>query len=264
LSLEGPRAALRRRSRRANHLHQIKSHARQTSCFRQPQKSTNETLQLPPTMSKPPGQPEAGSLPTRLPTKRAKLSDIGTMAKAKLGRKVEVGFVTEVNPVPFCIIFERARPVWLLALEPSICSGVYFREGKSARALLALLEDRGFDSTLFNRAVSRLGLGCVHFGCSAPSPAHATTLIRLADHILTCRGPPLHLDRDALYLSWTNHGVVKHLAQRIRCHGDGSGPLSLGLHPLPRPHGVLGFFFRAAELFLGTHHGPHSGSRDPP
>jgi hypothetical protein len=75
------------------------------------------------------------------------------MAKAKLGWKVEVGFVTEVNPVPFCINFERA-PVWLLALEPSICSGVYFREVKSDRALLALLEDRGFDSTLFNRAVS--------------------------------------------------------------------------------------------------------------
>jgi hypothetical protein len=84
--------------------------------------------------------------------------------------------VTEVTPVPFYLIFEKA-PVWLLALEPSICSGVYFSGVDSAGDLLALLKDRGCDPTLFNRAVGRLGVGRVHFSGTGPAPALATTLI---------------------------------------------------------------------------------------
>jgi hypothetical protein len=87
-----------------------------------------------------------------------------------------VGFVTEVTPVPFLLIFERA-PVWLLALEPSICLGVYFTGIENAYGLLKLLNDQGCDPTQLNQAVTRLGVGRVHFDGSAPPPALATTLI---------------------------------------------------------------------------------------
>jgi hypothetical protein len=42
-------------------------------------------------------------------------------------QRVETGFVMEVRPESFQLSFERA-PVWLLALEPSMCSAVYFKD----------------------------------------------------------------------------------------------------------------------------------------
>ena len=71
---------------------------------------------------------------------------------------MEVGFVTEVTPFPFFLIFENA-PVWLLALEPSICLEVHFSGVDSAKDLLGLLKDHGCDPSLFNLAVARLGVG---------------------------------------------------------------------------------------------------------
>jgi hypothetical protein len=90
-------------------------------------------------------------------------------------RRVETSFVTEVSPEPFQLSFERA-PVWLLALEPSMCPGVYFKDVGSPHALLKLLNERGHDPTLFNRAVTRLGLGRVHFG-KTPKATEVTSLV---------------------------------------------------------------------------------------
>jgi hypothetical protein len=87
-----------------------------------------------------------------------------------------VSFVTKVNPVPFEITFERAS-VWLLALEPPICSGVYFLGFDNAHDFLEILKDRGVNPTLFNRAVSQLCVGQVHFNGSAPPPEPLTMLI---------------------------------------------------------------------------------------
>jgi hypothetical protein len=78
-------------------------------------------------------------------------------------RQVKIGFVTKVSPEPFQLSFERS-PIWLLALEPSMCSGEYFKDVASPHALLELLARCGYNSTLFNRPVTRLGIGRVHFG----------------------------------------------------------------------------------------------------
>ena len=86
-----------------------------------------------------------------------------------------MGYVTELSPEPFQLSFERS-PVWLLALEPSMCSAVYFTDVRSPHALLAMLHEQGCDPTLFNRSVGRLGLGRVHFG-KAPSDAQVTNLV---------------------------------------------------------------------------------------
>jgi hypothetical protein len=80
---------------------------------------------LPFKRAKPSGHLELGSPPSSLPSKRPKLPEIQSSPNSKCDRKFEVGFVTKVTPVPFHLIFERA-PVWLLAMEPSICSRVYF------------------------------------------------------------------------------------------------------------------------------------------
>jgi hypothetical protein len=91
-------------------------------------------------------------------------------------RRSEVGFVSKSSPEPFRLSFERA-PVWLLALEPSICSATYIMGVKSATDLLELLSSRGEDPTLFNRAVTQLGVTRVHFCGNELGPNQATTLI---------------------------------------------------------------------------------------
>jgi hypothetical protein len=79
-------------------------------------------------------------------------------------------------PEPFCLVFEQA-PVWLLALEPSMCSAAYISGIKSANNFLELLRSRGQDPTLFNRAVTWLGVAQVHYCGNKPAPTQATTLI---------------------------------------------------------------------------------------
>jgi hypothetical protein len=59
-------------------------------------------------------------------------------------------------------------------MEPSICSRVYFTGIDNAHCLLTLLKDRGCDRTLFNRAITPLGVGQVHY--DLPPPALTTTL----------------------------------------------------------------------------------------
>jgi hypothetical protein len=123
----------------------------------------------------------AGHHSLRSPAKRPKPSTSPPPSTfppipGKTARKVEVGFVTEVTPVPFYLIFEKA-PVWLLALEPSICSGVYIGGVSSPKELLELLASRGCDPTLYNRTVARLGVGRIHYCGSTPAPDIATTLI---------------------------------------------------------------------------------------
>jgi hypothetical protein len=80
-----------------------------------------------------------------------------------------------VTPVPFHLIFEMA-PVWLLALEPTICSGVYISGVSSAHDLLGLLDERGCNPTLYNQAVLWLGVGRVYYCGSTPAPELAATL----------------------------------------------------------------------------------------
>jgi hypothetical protein len=88
----------------------------------------------------------------------------------------EVGFVSKSSPQPFRLLFEQA-PVWLLALEPSICSAGYIGGVKNATDLLELLRSRGEDPTLFNRAVTQLGVTRVHYCGNKLGPHQATTLI---------------------------------------------------------------------------------------
>jgi hypothetical protein len=57
-----------------------------------------------------------------------------------------------------------------------MCLAVYFKDVGSPHALLKLLDERGYDATLFNRSVTRLGIGRVHFG-KAPMPSKVTTLV---------------------------------------------------------------------------------------
>jgi hypothetical protein len=45
-----------------------------------------------------------------------------------------------------------------------MCLAIYFKDVGSPHALLKLLNERGHDLTLFNRAVTRLSFGRVHFG----------------------------------------------------------------------------------------------------
>jgi hypothetical protein len=111
------------------------------------------TSNLPFKRAKPSRHLELGSRSSSLCSKRPKLPKFQTSPNGKNGRNVEVGFVTGVTPVPFYLIFERA-PVWLLVLEPSICSGVYFTEIENAHGLLKLLNEQGCDPALFNRAVT--------------------------------------------------------------------------------------------------------------
>jgi hypothetical protein len=68
-------------------------------------------------------------------------------------RRSEVGCVSKSSPEPFRLLFKRAS-VWLLALEPSICSAAYIMGVRSAAKLLELLSSRGEDPTLFNQAVT--------------------------------------------------------------------------------------------------------------
>jgi hypothetical protein len=91
-------------------------------------------------------------------------------------RRSEVGFFSKSSPQPFRLLFERA-PVWLLALVPSICSAAYIGEVKNVIDLLELLRSRGEDPTLFNRAVTQLGVTRVHYCGNKLGPHQATTLI---------------------------------------------------------------------------------------
>jgi hypothetical protein len=134
------------------------------------------TFHLPVKRAKASGHQELGSETSGLLAKRLKLPDTQSPYHGKKDRKVEVGSVTKVNPVPFEIIFETV-PVWLLVLEPSICSGVYFRGFDTAHNFLEIVKGRGVGPTLFNRAVSQLGVGHVHFDGSVPPPEPLTTLI---------------------------------------------------------------------------------------
>jgi hypothetical protein len=84
--------------------------------------------------------------------------------------------VSERRPEPFLLSFERA-PVWLLALEPSVCSAVFFVGVKSAKELLGVLESRSEDPTLFNRAVARIGVSRVHYCGQKPPPDDAIMLV---------------------------------------------------------------------------------------
>jgi hypothetical protein len=91
-------------------------------------------------------------------------------------QKVEVGYVTESAPEPFRLRFERS-PVWLLALEPSVCASVHLPDVPSASALLGLLRAGGHNVSLYNRSVGRLGVGRVHYGDRDPTPEGAITLV---------------------------------------------------------------------------------------
>ena len=88
------------------------------------------------------------------------------------GRQSEVGFVSARRPEPFLLSFERA-PVWLLALEPCVCSAIFFVGVRSAKELLGVLESRSEDPTLFNRAVARIGVSRVHYCGQKPPPDDA-------------------------------------------------------------------------------------------
>ena len=68
--------------------------------------------------------------------------------------------MSERRPEPFLLSFERA-PVWLLALETSVCSAVFFVGVRSAKELLEVLDSRSKDPTLFNRALARIGVSRV-------------------------------------------------------------------------------------------------------
>jgi hypothetical protein len=114
-------------------------------------------------------------------------------------QKVEVGYVMESAPEPFRLRFERS-PVWLLALEPSVCSSVHLPGVPSAGALLALLRAGGHNTTLYNRSVGRLGVGRILYGAEDPTPDGAINLVSGSYPFLQQAAASLTTERTLLLL----------------------------------------------------------------
>jgi hypothetical protein len=90
------------------------------------------------------------------------------------GRRSEVGFVSERRPEPFLLSFERA-PVWLLALEPSVCSAVFF-VGVPKSSWRSLIPEAKIPPCSIERW---LGLAWFefHYCGKKPPPDNAITLV---------------------------------------------------------------------------------------
>jgi hypothetical protein len=151
-------------------------------------------------------------------------------------QKVEVGFVTEIAPEPFRLRFERC-PIWLLALEPSVCSSVHLPEVPSANALLGLLHAGGHDPTLYNRSVGRLGVGRMHYGDKYPAPEGIITLLSGSYPFLQHAASSLTPERTLLLLDepWRgkttpkfSNGVTWRRFKPAQFGGSTSYPVLLG------------------------------------
>ena len=91
-------------------------------------------------------------------------------------RRVEIGFVQEVSQEGFFLIFERT-PVWILALEPTMCSRVHIGGFTGLADLTKGLMTLGYDHTLFSRAIVRLAKDCVRYCAQTDEPPGSTVLI---------------------------------------------------------------------------------------